>query len=123
MNYTNIPAQPGPMGTDSTVQVMNNYYTAPLELKASVYDAIVGFFTGKGFDQTAAQSITVTIIGQAKLDGYNPMIVLDTLKNFASPELNAFVTEIINFNRFKTSFLGYSNQFTSVSEVVRHIVA
>jgi hypothetical protein len=123
MNYTNIPAQPGPMGTDSTVQVMNNYYTAPLELKASVYDAIVGFFTSKGFDQTAAQSITVTIIGQAKLDGYNPMIVLDTLKNLAAPELNAFVTEIINFNRFKTSFLGYSNQFTSVSEVARHIVA
>lgn len=123
MNYTNIPAQPGPTGTDSTVQVMNNYYTAPLELKASVYDAIVGFFTSKGFDQTAAQSITVTIIGQAKLDGYNPMIVLDTLKNFAAPELNAFVTEIINFNRFKTSFLGYSNQFTSVNEVARHIIA
>jgi hypothetical protein len=51
------------------------------------------------------------------------MTVLDTLKGLDAPNLNALVTEVINHNRFKTSFLGYSTTFTSVSEVARHIIA
>jgi hypothetical protein len=123
MNYTNIPYVKTSNGNDNTIQVFSSYYSQPLELNAGVFDAMVGFFTSKGFDNNAAQSIAVTIIAQAKTDNYNPMTVLDSLKGLDAPTLNALVTEVINHNRFKTSFLGYSTTFTSVSEVARHILA
>lgn len=122
MSYTNIPVDKRFTGSDATIQAFNTYYSAPLELKASELDAMVGFFTSRGFDQVAAQAIAVTIIGQARTDNYNPMYVLDTLKGLGAPELNALVAEIINHNRFKTSFLGYTNKFAAVNEIARHIL-
>jgi hypothetical protein len=123
MNYTNVPIEKKYQGTDATIQAFSTYYSAPLELKASVFDAMVGFFTSRGFDKDPAQAITIAIITQSRSDGYNPMTVLDTLKKLNEVELNTLVTEIINHNRFKTSFLGYTNKFVAVQEVSRNIVA
>lgn len=123
MAYTNVPPSQKFTGSDSVIQAFNTYNTKPLELQAVEFDAITGFFTGRGFDPQAAKAIAVTIIAQAKADGYNPMIVLDSLKGLDDVTLSALVTEIINYNRFKTSFLGYSNQYVPVAEVARHVVA
>lgn len=121
-NYSNIPNQNRFQGTDETINFFNNYYNAPLELKAVEFDAIIGFFTSRGFQKESAEAITVTIIKQARADGFNPMVVLDNLKKFTTIELNSVVTELLNANRFKTSFLGYGSKFTAISEVTRNIV-
>lgn len=122
--YSNVPTDLNRFqGTDGTIQVLNNYYAEPLELKASEFDAIVGFFTGKEFDTKSAQSIAVAIINQSKIDNFNPMIVLDTLKRLDRIELNNLILEILNYNRYKTSFLGYKAQFTPAEEVVRNVIA
>lgn len=123
MSYTNVPNDKKFNGGDATIQAFNTYYSQPLELKAAEFDAMVGFFTSRGFEQDSAQSIAVTIITQAKTDNFNPMYVLDTLKGLDAPTLSALVSEIINHNRFKTSFLGYTNKFVAVNEVARHIIA
>jgi len=121
LTYNNLPAK----STSDTaiVQAFDAYTSAPLEIDASTIDAMRGFFTSRGFDKTAAESVSVVIIRQAKKDGYNPMQILDSLKGLDSVEISALVAEIINYNRFKTSFLGYALAFSANQEVARNIQA
>jgi len=119
--YSNLPYSK--TNPDSTVQAFDNYYSQPLELHASTLLAIKGFFSSKGFEASAAESISVIIMKQAKQDGYNPMQILDTLKGPDNVEISALISEIINYNRFKTSFLGYALEFTPHREVIRNILA
>jgi len=124
-NYSNIPPSK-PVNTNSgdyTVQAFDAYYSVPLELSASILDAMTGFFTSRGFDETAAQSTAVILIKQAKNDGYNPMQILDTLAGLDSSEISSLVSEILNYNRFKTSFLGYAMAFSPNQQVLRNVIA
>jgi hypothetical protein len=50
------------------------------------------------------------------------MSLLDTLKGLDSVDLSALVAEIMNYNRLKTSFLGYATKFTPHNEIVRNIL-
>jgi hypothetical protein len=119
--YSNLPATKST--ADATVQAFDNYYAQPLELSASVLAAMTGFFTSRKFDLVAAESVAVIIMKQAKKDGYNPMQILDTLRGLESVEISALVSEILNYNRVKTSFLGYARGFTPHFEVQRNVVA
>jgi hypothetical protein len=116
----NLPSSPT---SNSTVQAFDRYYEKPFELDASTYIMMKGFFEGNGFDQSAATTIAVSIMKQAKLDGYNPLEVLDTMKGLQVLELNSVVTDILNYNRFKTSYLGQSTGFKPFETVARNILA
>ena len=117
--YSNLPANNTPV--NSTIQAFDAYYSRPLELDASTYTAMVSFFTSRGFEQPASENIAVIIMKQAKIDSLNPMVILDTLRGLDSVEMSAFVSEIINYNRFKTSFLGYALNFTPNDNVIRNV--
>jgi len=118
--YSNLP---GLRQTDnSTLQAFDTYFSQPIEIKVSTLNAMVSFFTSKGFDQTAAENVALVIITQAKKDDLNPMQVLDTLRGLGEVEISALVAEIINFNRFKTSFLGYTRGFQINEEVSRNVM-
>jgi hypothetical protein len=119
--YSNLPATKST--ADATVQAFDNYYAQPLELNASTLVAMTGFFTSRGFNNVSAESVAVIIMKQAKKDGYNPMQILDTLKGIDNVEISALVSEILNYNRVKTSFLGYAREFTPHFEVKRTIIA
>jgi hypothetical protein len=120
-SYTNVPINTNNVNT--TVQAFDAYYAKPLELDASVYTAMVSFFTSRGFEKSAADNITMVIMKQSKIDGYNPMKILDTLRGLDNVEISALVSEIINYNRFKTSFLGYALAFNPNQQVTRNIQA
>lgn len=119
--YSNLPANK--VQADATVQAFDNYYLAPIELSASTLAAMIGFFTQRGFDPTSAETVAVVIMKQAKRDNYNPMQILDTLSGINTVEISALVAEILNYNRVKTSFLGYSKEFTPHEEVQRNVIA
>lgn len=119
-SYNNIPALP--TANNATVQAFDTYLSQPLELDASTLAAMTGFFASRGFETMAAESTAVVIMKQAKHDGYNPMQIMDTLKGLDSVEISALVAEILNYNRFKTSFLGYALEFSANQEVVRNIL-
>jgi hypothetical protein len=119
--YSNLPTNK--IQADATVQAFDNYYLAPIELSASTLAAMIGFFTKNGFDATSAETVAVIIMKQAKKDGYNPMQILDTLSGVTALEISALVAEILNYNRVKTSFLGYSKEFTPHDEVQRNVLA
>lgn len=120
-NYSNIPLN-SKSNLESTIQAFDAYYAQPIELNASAYGAIIGFFTNKGFQQVAAESISTIIMTQAKKDGYNPLKIIDTLKGLSDVEISGIVAEILNYNRFKTSSLGTAQAFTSNKEVQRNIL-
>lgn len=122
-NYSNVPVSKLPNSSDATVRVFNTYFSQPLELNANTLTAMKGFFTSRGFEEVASESIAVTIMQQAKKDGYNPMQILDTLRGLDNVEISALVSEILNYNRFRTSFLGYALEFTPHQEVLRNVVA
>ena len=122
--YNNLPAETKTKtSSDLTIQAFDAYYSTPLEISVNVLNAMSGFFQSKGFEEVAAENVAIVIIKQAKKDGYNPMQILDTLKGFDNVEISALVSEILNYNRFKTSFLGYTQSFIINDEILRNIQA
>lgn len=121
-NLTNLPFN-GSNDQPTTLKAFDSYYNAPTEIDATQLAAMKAFFTNRGFHEVAAESIAITIIKQAKVDNYNAMAILDTLKGLSSVELSGLVSEILNYNRLKTSSLGYAQPFSTNPEVARNILA
>jgi len=119
---TNIPYG-NIKSSDATVQAFNNYFANPIELHSGTLNAITGFFTARGFEQNAAQTIAVIIMIQSKKDRLNPMSVLDTLGGYDAVEISAFATTLLNYNRYKTSFLGFSLAFSPKDVAARNVLA
>lgn len=120
--YSNLP-QMATGSMDPTVQAFSVYYNKPLELNANILAAIKGFFQSRKFDDVASESIAVIIMKQAAIDKINPMTILDTLKGIDDVAISALVSEILNYNRVRTSFLGYTNKFTANAYINRNILA
>ena len=83
---------------------------------------MIGLLESRGFSSDSSESIATTILIQAKRDDYNPMTVLETMKTIDTNSLNQIISEILNYNRFKTSVLGTVQQTTPVDNVKRNIV-
>jgi hypothetical protein len=120
--YSNLPTTNSP-AKSSTVQAYDASYNQPFEIDASTLSAVKGFFGSRGFDSISSENIAVIIIKQAITDNYNPLAILDTLKGLDAVQISSMVSEILNYNRVKTSFLGYSLAFTPHEETVRNIIA
>jgi hypothetical protein len=123
--YTNIPQSDIANGdsASSTKNIINNFYNVNLPINAGVYDALKGFFGSNGFSDVASDTIAHVILYQASIDDYNPMQVLENIQGLDGIQLNALVTEILNFNRFKTSFLGQSAAYGTTPSVTREILS
>lgn len=119
MSYSNLPPSPSKSISDSA----DGLYVKQLELDPATFNMMKGFFESRKFDKVAAESIAVAIIRQAKVDGYNPLQVLDTLKGIDSLTLNSVVSDILNFNRYKTSMLGHSLNNAPFEPIARNILA
>ena len=50
------------------------------------------------------------------------MQILDTLKGLNDVEISGLVAELLNYNRVKTSSLGYAQTFQTNAEVSRNIL-
>ena len=122
--YNNLPSTQAPAdSSQQTLKVFDAYTTAPLNIDSTTYDAMTGFFTSRGFGEDAARSMAYIIIKQAIIDNYKPFQLIETLKGLSDVEISGLITEILNYNRFKTSSLGMASPFTPSEEVARNIVA
>lgn len=122
MVNSNLPAT---VETDSGAgvkQFFNNYFNAAISYPAEQIDAVVGFFRGRGFDEIASNSTAIVLLQQAKLDNVNVFQLVDTLKGLTEIQLSAVVTEVLNYNRQKTSTLGFKQQDTSELLEKRNVV-
>jgi hypothetical protein len=121
-SYTNLPADRSQNDTEKTLQIFNTYFDQPITVKNNDLVALTGFFESKGFGKAAADTAASAIITQAYRDSYDVMQVLDSLKGLESVELSGLVSEIINFNRLKTSLLGVAQSSAPSIEVTRSIL-
>lgn len=119
-NYTNLPVK----SSDNSLgqQAFLNFYVSPIEIDASVLDAMTGFFTARGFDLVSAGAFASVLIGQAKKDNINPLNLLDTFKGYNNVQLNSLMAEVINYNRYKTSYLGFGPIFSPNPEIARNVL-
>jgi hypothetical protein len=118
--YSNVPSEPS---SNDTVNEFDNFLSSNTELSPAVYSSMIGFFVNRGFSEVSSETITTTLMTQAQQDNFNPMAILDTLRGLQSVELSSIVSEILNYNRYKSSSLGYSQKFSPNQEVSRNIIA
>lgn len=112
-----------PLTSDKKVtQVFDNYFNKKLSFPSNEVDAVVAFFQKRGFEKSSAISTATTLLNQAKLDGVKIFTLLDTLKGFNEVQLSAVVTEILNYNRLRTSVLGFKIQESTEKIERRNIV-
>ena len=120
--YTNIPASRSSSSSDKTLKTFNQQSSFVTQLDPAVLTMMTGFLESRNFSQETAELISISILKQAKQDGYNPMQILETIKGIGQTELSAIVAEILNYNRFKTSSLGVVTAVEPVEFVRRNIV-
>jgi hypothetical protein len=90
-----------------TRQFFDQYFTKTVTFPANEIDAVIGFFEKNGFEKTSATSLATVLLTQAKLDNIKTFRLLDTLKGLDELQLNAVVSEVLNYNREKISSLGF----------------
>lgn len=84
----------------------NTYYEESIAVPSNVIDASIGFFSSKGFSDSAARAVATVLVSQAKIDGVNVFTLLDTLKKLNEFQLSTVVREILNNYRLRISTLG-----------------
>jgi hypothetical protein len=121
---SNLPPIPKPNqgSTDSSKNAFDDAYQLPLQLNPGTLNSVKGFFESKGFDKLAAESISVIIIRQSLQDNINPMTVLDGLSGLSGADLGLLATQILNYNRFKSSYLGIGTLATPNQQIQRNIL-
>lgn len=105
---TSLPSEKITQGSDKEVkQFFDRYFTKTINYPSNEVDAVIAFFTKRGFDDTSAIAVATVLLQQAKIDNIKIFKILDTLKGLTEVQLSAVVAEVINYNRSKTSTVGY----------------
>lgn len=93
--------------TVETREFFNRYFTKKIEFSSNQVDSVVGFFKKRGFDETAAISVSTVLLTQAKIDNVNVFKLLDSLSGLTEVQISKLVATILNANRSRISNIGY----------------
>jgi hypothetical protein len=96
--------------TQTVRSFFDNYFIKQNSFPAVEIDAVVGFFTKRGFDQSSAGSISIIMLNQARTENVSVFKFLDTLKALTDIQLSQLVAQVLNTYRESTSYLGYRIQ-------------
>lgn len=92
---------------DDRNQLFNRYLNKNISYKPSDFDALVSYFLKRGFEQTSAINTSVILLEQASIDKLNVQQIIDTLSGLNEVQLSKVVATILNYNRPKSSKIGY----------------
>jgi hypothetical protein len=104
---SNLPVPQIQDSAESAKRFFNSYYEESISFPANTIDAAIGFFESRGFEKTAAVSVSSVLLAQSKAENVNVFQLLDTLKGLNELQLSRVVSEILNYNRVRISTLGY----------------
>ena len=93
-----------------TTEFFNNFYDIEINYNPSEVDAVIGYFLKRGFGKVSAINTASVLLQQAKIDELNVQELIDTLKGVTDVQLSLIVAQILNFNREKTSVLGFRDE-------------
>ena len=100
--------------TDEVRNFFDKFFLHQTTFPTNQIDAVVGFFSKRGFDDSAARSTAIVLLNQARLENVNPFKLLDTIKGLTDAQLSQVVTEVLNVYRDRSSALGF--KLTTVEE-------
>jgi len=103
-------------------EFFNSYFTEKLSFPSNEVDAVIGFFEKRGFEKSGAISTATVLLNQAKIDNVKVFELLDTLKGLDNIQLSSVVTEILNYNRLRSSTLGFKLTTTVNTAEKRNVV-
>ena len=122
--YNNLPTKStAGSSSDQTISQFENYNDKPAELNQATLTAMIGFLENRGFSKESSETISLTILVQAERENFNPMALIETMRKLNDNEMSTIISEVLNFNRFKTSMLGSVQNITPVDNVRRNIAA
>ena len=107
MVQLNLPPKQDTSSSDKVNRYFSTYFGYQLEFPSNDVDAVIGFLENKGFDKVAAQSTGSVLLQQEKIDVIKVFELLDNLKSLDRVQLSFTVAQVLNFNRQKTSTLGF----------------
>ena len=99
---------------DITTEFFNTFYDIEISYNPSEVDAVIGYFLKRGFQKTSAINTASVLLQQAKIDNLNVQVLIDTLKGVSDVQLSLIVAQILNFNRSKTSVLGFRDENSQI---------
>jgi len=108
--------------TEITTEFFNNFYNLEISYNPSEVDAVIGYFLKRGFEKVSAINTASVLLQQAKIDDLNVQQLLDTLKGVTDVQLSLIVAQILNFNRSKTSVLGFRDNVNQELFEQRNVV-
>jgi hypothetical protein len=94
----------------------DTYYNTQINLSDNELSVVIAFFEDAGFDKTAAIAVSTLLLRQAKNENIKVFELLDTLKTIDSTRLSSIVAEILNYNRKRTSVVGFRKQKNATIE-------
>jgi len=124
MAYNNIPINKPGSSSDASQAILTgvtNRSTVQINNQALV--ALTGWLQNRGFQNPSAETVASTILAQAKIDGFDPWTVIETIKSADNNTITGIVSEILNTNRFVSSSLGYVKVTNPVEDIARNILA
>jgi|TARA_B110000503_G_scaffold52282_1_gene84129 hypothetical protein len=107
---------------NGTSLFFDTYYTQPINFSDNELNAVKSFFETRGFGETAALAVSITLLNQAKNDNIKIFNLLDTLGTYQQIELSTIVAEILNYNRKRTSVIGFKKEKTTSKFESRNII-
>jgi hypothetical protein len=106
----------------TTRLVFDKYFEKEISYNSSEVNAVIGFFTKRGFEELAAISISSVLLEQAKKDKVNVYELLDTLTGLDKVKLSALVSALLNSNRSALSKIGYRSSPNTNNLEARNIL-
>jgi len=117
----NLPVVPQ-SGTTSVKMFFDNYFATQVSFPAAEIDAVVGFFSKRGFDASSASSTAIILLNQARVENVSVFSLLDKLKGLTDVQLGQVVAQVLNAYREKTSLLGYRTAVVTDTFEARNIL-
>ena len=114
---SSLPLKKVEKRSDEDVRLFfDRYYTKQINLTDNDLTSVVGFFESKGFDKSSAIAVGVVLLSQAKQENVKIFQLLDTLRNYETVQLSAIVADVLNFNRARSSKIGFKKT-SNISKV------
>jgi len=105
-----------------TARFFDNFYNREISYNASEVDAVIGYFLKRGFDRIAAINTASVLLQQAEVDQITVFQLIDTLKGVNDVQLSNIVAQILNYNRGKSSKIGYRTATQTLLVEQRNII-
>lgn len=101
----------------------NNYFDKTITISTAKEDAVVSYFEKVTDNKESALALASAVVYTSRIQGIDPMLVLDEFKKLNRDQLSPFIAQFLNLNRVGTSLIGVQKVPTRSKYVSRTILA